>query len=67
MGHVIRAGHKPPIKMARQERAGMKRNVVILDHYRDQDPVQPINPWSLAFVLSGWIWAAIWFVAWVVA
>lgn len=26
-----------------------------------------INPWGLAFLLCGWIWAAIWFVRWVMA
>ena len=26
-----------------------------------------INPWAFALGLSGWIWAAIWFAAWVMA
>lgn len=39
-----------------------------IDDYRDRQPVpHQINPWSLAFVLSGWIWAGIWFVKWVMA
>jgi hypothetical protein len=26
-----------------------------------------VNPWAFAIALAGWIWAAIWFVAWVLA
>ena len=25
-----------------------------------------INPWFLAIAISGWLWAAVWFVAWVI-
>ena len=26
-----------------------------------------INPFFIAFALCGWIWAAVWFLAWVMA
>jgi hypothetical protein len=39
-----------------------------IEHLRDRAPVElEINPWAFALMLSGWMWAAVWFLAWVMA
>lgn len=42
----------------------MRNNVIDLDAMRDPKPVRyQIDPWGLAIVISGWLWAGIWYVA----
>ena len=39
-----------------------------IHHEQEQFKIEyEINPWAFALMISGWMWAAVWFAAWVMA